>query len=250
MSTVIFNTGIGICFAAILVIFILSLSKDSTILKKKKKDSDTVLKKDMVKDKAKHFGNEAANFVKNHKGEAKELAKTPIIYYRPAHETAYRKVVVKKVPFVIGTGPQANLILDDPSVAEKQAVLDLVKEDDGYYYCFKNTSRSINTDYLDQDSGSLFWVNVDKGEELILEKPREAFYLGNTKVFIEAAKLERKVSPSDNMVISLDEGMEKTKRATTIKAEKINEDKKIYKKRTPSDRMFEDTVLDVSDISC
>lgn len=264
MNTEMMNIGIGFCFAAIMILFIFLLTKDSKFFhmeprsykkkeNKKREKSSRNGKTDAFKEAAQKAGKPVEKLIKNNKGIAPELPVKATIYYRLPSKKAYKEVQVKNVPFRIGAaGSGADLELDDLSVLDKHAVLSLVDSKQGCVYAFKNFARKIYTDYLDQDGPQPEWVKVEKNDKVYLKNSREAFYVGNTKLLIDTASLERSVSKSDVDLFrsALETGADDLD--LNDAGVSMEEEEQVYdrKKRTPSDRVFEDNVLDMDDICC
>ena len=266
MNTEMINIGIGFCFAAIIILFLFLLTKDSEFFhketgsykrkgKKKEENLKHKGKAEAFKGAAHKAGKPVEKFINNNKGIAPELPVKAKIYYRLPDKKSYKEVSVKNVPFKIGAmGSGADLELDDLSVLDKHAVLNLVDTKQGCVYAFKNFAKKIYTDYLDQEGEQPEWVKVEKNDKVYLKNSREAFYVGNTKLLIDTVSLERSVSKSDVDLFqsAAETGKYEEDKNLNSAGDMPEPEEQTYDRtrRTPSDRVFEENVLDMDDICC
>lgn len=182
---------IGICFAAILILLCLLLFKDSNILKRMKPG----------------LGGSIKRWLK--KPEKKKITKHPQIEISNRKREKYM-VEVTNVPFYIGTSEFCDLKITDIDATDVHGVLELVRDEQGEVFVFKNLSKDHNSDYLEQpDNEDPYWVNLrenswwrklfNKSDRVELYHATEKFYLGETKLTFYMPSLDRKVTQTDRM---------------------------------------------------
>lgn len=193
---------IGICFAAILVLFCLLLFRDSNLFKD--------IMGGFKELKARGAKGNVKRWLK--KPMRRKITKHPIVevYNRKKEKSSFE---VKQVPFYFGTGKFCDLRIIDEDATEIHGVLTLERGEAGERFVFKNLSRDHNTDYLEQPSKEQpYWVNLrenvwwrrifNKSDKVYLYNTTEEFYLGETKIVLYMPELERKVTQTDRMRIS------------------------------------------------
>ena len=247
--------GVGICFAAIIVFFLILLTKDSEFFKSlfgrtKKKEEKAATKKE-EQGKKKNVVTGAINKVVN-QNNAPKIAKSAKIYYRYPGERQYTVADVEKEVFTIGgPGSKADLELKDASVAPRHAEIRVINEDGELYYCFTNLCKTLsNTEYLDQSGKKPEWMYMPAKDKVTLKQSREAFYVGEVKILIEAYLMNHQSTESDNDLLGVIH-RKSSDQADDVKIDKASDqDAGAKVERTSSVRTFEKDVLNVDDVIC
>ena len=118
----------------------------------------------------------------------------PVLYVKSPEADTFKKYPVLREQTTIGRGEDNDVVLKDPAVSDHHGMILKVRDREGFYYVYRNLSKTNPTEYLNQEEKNYEWLNYK--EEIFLGE-KEGLYIGETKVIIKTPNMGHKPEKDD-----------------------------------------------------
>lgn len=125
----------------------------------------------------------------------------PTVYAKGPEADGFKKYPVLKDVTTVGRGNDNDVILRDPAVSEYHGEILKVRDKEGFYYIYRNLSKTNPTEYLNQEEKKYEWLDY-KDEVFLGDK--EGFYIGETKVIIKTPMMGHNPEKDDLSVTNVE----------------------------------------------
>ena len=184
---------IMIVFVAILIVFCLVLALDIKSAVRTASDRIVTRPSGRRREKAENkFVTKAKKAITKTSNTVPVFA--PVLYAKGPEADAFKKYPALKDETTIGRGEDNDVVLKDPAVSEHHGVILKVRDREGFYYVYRNLSKTNPTEYLNQEEKNYEWLDY-KDQVYLGEK--EGFYIGETKVIIKTPNMGHKPEKDD-----------------------------------------------------